>query len=132
MKIYCVIVSNDKKSYYGEYYDFPCFISGKNINELVEKAQKALYIYFNEMKLIGNKISEPTDLEIVKSKHLDDLIIPITIDDSINNNLHKKEKSIKKNVTIPNWLNELALKYEVPFSETLKTALIEEIKNKVV
>lgn len=131
MKIFSLMIREDMNFYYGEFYDIPCFVSGKSVNEIIEKAQKVLNIYYNEMKLTGQVISAPTDYEIVKSKKNNEMVIPITIDDTTNNSLYKKEKSIKKNVTIPDWLNQLAIKYKIPFSETLKLALIEAIKNKI-
>ncbi len=131
MKIYALIIRKEENTYYGEFKDIPCFISAKNMNELIEKAEKALKIYFSEMKITAQKIAEPTDYEIVTTENTNEMIIPITINVSNNNHIYRKEKLIKKNVTIPDWLNNLALKYKIPFSETLKTALIESIKNKI-
>ena len=38
------------------------------------------------------------------------------------------DKAIKKTLTIPAWLNELAVKENVNFSQTLQNALIEQLK----
>lgn len=131
MKIFSFVIQKEKNKYYGEFYDFPCFISAKNINELVEQAHIALKIYISEMRLLGEKIKEPENYEKIKKIKCDEQIIPIVIEETDSNASHRKEKLIKKNVTIPEWVNLLSIKYEIPFSETLKKALIEEIKCKI-
>lgn len=40
---------------------------------------------------------------------------------------HEKTKSVKKTLTIPKWLNELALQENINFSQTLQEALRREL-----
>lgn len=131
MKIFSFIITKKQETYYGEFYDFSCFISGTSVNDIVEKANRALKIYISESKFTGNKIIKPAEFEKVKNEHTDSLVVPIAVDETDNFNDYKKEKIIKKNVTIPDWINQLAIKYEIPFSETLKTALLEKLKEKI-
>jgi post-segregation antitoxin (ccd killing protein) len=40
---------------------------------------------------------------------------------------HKKVKAVKKTLTIPQWLNELAISKNINFSQTLAEALRKEL-----
>lgn len=39
-----------------------------------------------------------------------------------------EQKAVKKTLTIPAWLNELAEKADVPFSKLLQKALMDEVR----
>lgn len=39
----------------------------------------------------------------------------------------KREKSVKKTLTIPKWLNDLAIEKNINFSQTLAEALRKEL-----
>jgi post-segregation antitoxin (ccd killing protein) len=39
----------------------------------------------------------------------------------------KNEKSVKKTLTIPSWLNDLAIENNINFSQTLQEALRKEL-----
>jgi antitoxin HicB len=41
--------------------------------------------------------------------------------------MKKEERSVKKTVTMPKWLNDLALEHKINFSGTLQKALIIEL-----
>jgi antitoxin HicB len=43
----------------------------------------------------------------------------------------KREKSIKKTLTVPKWLNDLAIENNVNFSQTLREALRQELADKI-
>lgn len=42
-----------------------------------------------------------------------------------------KKKAVKKTLSIPEWLNDLAIKENVNFSQVLQEALIEKLVDKI-
>ncbi len=43
----------------------------------------------------------------------------------------KREKSVKKTLTIPKWLNDLGIENNINFSQTLQEALRQELADKI-
>ena len=96
-----------------------CFSQGDTLEEAICSAQGALAAYY-----FGNEgsLPEARKLESIKEENPDVFIqiVAVNTDDYIK----KSVKLVNKTVTIPEWLNDLAIKYHVNFSRTLKTALI--------
>jgi hypothetical protein len=71
----------------------------------------------------GDKIPKPTDIKEIKlAKNQVVILVEVwmaLVRDEIEN------KSINKNLTIPKWLNDLAEKNHVNFSQVLQVALKE-------
>lgn len=116
-------VENEK--YFVEFPDLTgCLTQGDTLEEALCHAQEALAIYYTEKK---GELPLASDLETIQTENPDSLVQIVAIDTS--NYIVKPLRTIKKTLTIPEWLNELAEKYQVNFSRILKTALISYLKN---
>ena len=74
----------------------------------------------------GEKLPEPSNIKKVKPEDSSGFASMVYIDlDSFKAN--HDESPVKKNLTIPSWLNKAAEKKNINFSSTLKDALIEKI-----
>lgn len=108
--------------YYVEFPDLPgCYSQGDSLEQAVYMAQNALTIYYQEKK--GN-LPSATDIQIVQQKNPNVIAQMIIIDHMV-----KPLRSVKKTLTIPEWLNNLAEKYNINFSKVLKNALISQLNN---
>lgn len=118
-----------KKVENGKYFiEFPdlvgCFTQGDTFEEALCRAQEALAIYYAEKK--GN-LPAASSLEIIRNTDPNTIVQMVAID--TDSYIVKPLRTIKKTLTIPEWLNELAEKYQVNFSKILKNALISYLKN---
>lgn len=94
---------------------------GENMSDALKQAKNALAGYLltaEDCHEEFNKPSEPQEIKYDKS----DLLIPIEIDTTIERQ-KEKSKSVKKTLTIPSYLNELAQTEHINFSALLTSAL---------
>ncbi|MFY9134709.1 MAG: type II toxin-antitoxin system HicB family antitoxin [Bacillota bacterium] len=106
--------------------DLPgCVTEGDTLDDAIRMASEALALHLYGMERDGDEISSPSK---PTSVHLpsDAFVTLVTartepIRDEIRN------KSIKKTLTIPQWLNEEAEKEGINFSQVLQYALKEKL-----
>lgn len=120
--IFPAILSYDDDGISVEFPDLPgCLTCGDTTEEVIERAKEALGLHIYGMEEDNELIPEPTN---IKDLNLETNQIPILID--IIMPIHRKSienYSVKKTLTIPQWLNKEALKHDVNFSQVLQDAL---------
>ena len=86
----------------------------KQDNDIIPKPSQMSEIHIND---IANELE-------IKTKEAFINLVSVDVD-----NYAKKhfEKSVRKTLTIPAWLNKLALEQEINFSQTLQEALIAKL-----
>lgn len=98
-----------------------CFTCGDDVNEAIRNAKEALGLHLYGIEKDNEDFPTPSKLkEIVVNENQSIVIVEIYLPiyrDSINN------KSVKKTLTIPKWLNELAEDNNINFSRVLQDAL---------
>ena len=110
---------------------------GKSLEEAMDHAIECLAGYVFVEKLSGHSLPEPSNpssIDPIKiAKELDpeddpkDCFINIVSVDVEKYAKQYFEKSVKKTLTIPLWLNQLAEENNINFSKVLKEALIREL-----
>lgn len=117
-----LFVKCDENNYYVEFPDLPgCYSQGSSLEQAVRMAQSALSIYYQEKR--GN-LPMATDIYTIQKKNPNAIAQMVIIDHIV-----KPLRSVKKTLTIPEWLNNLSEKYNVNFSKILKSALINYLSN---
>ncbi|WP_071026378.1 type II toxin-antitoxin system HicB family antitoxin [Peptoniphilus raoultii] len=127
--IYPCVVKKEDGVYYANFPDFSaCFTDADNMNELFFNVNEVLNgVLFS---MLSNEISIPKPYEkgdIVLNDGEFLLLVEASISvlrDKINN------KSIKKTVTIPKWLNDISENKNINFSRVLQEGLKKELKIK--
>ena len=104
--------------------DLPgCITEGDTIEEAIEMAKDALCLSLYDKEV--SKVSPPTASD-PSSIVLDDHgFISVVLVDTEEYRKYYSNKSVKKTLTIPEWLNELAEKENVPFSRILQDGIKE-------
>lgn len=92
------------------------------LEEILSDAAEALQLHLLSMMIDGEKLPEPS---YIKSVRVDDNSFVTLV--SANVNLKKKDRSVKKTLTLPQWLNERAERQGINFSQTLQEALLHKI-----
>ncbi|MBO6303662.1 MAG: type II toxin-antitoxin system HicB family antitoxin [Selenomonadaceae bacterium] len=113
---------------------------GDTIEEATEMAVDCLAGYLHSEKLDGNTIPSPTPIDKVDIHAEDDegddyeesdrFISMISVNVEEYARLHF-DKAVRKSLTIPKWLNDMAISRKINFSKLLQKALIKEMKIKV-
>ena len=120
--IYPSIFSFDDDGISVEFPDLEgCFTCGATTKEAMAMAKEAMGLHLFGMEEDNEAIPEPTDIKDIKLENnqtivLIEVYMPI-IREAINN------QSVKKTLTIPRWLNNLAEKNNINFSQLLQCAL---------
>ena len=89
-------------------------------------AEDALAFYLYDEESAGNKIPAASDSKKIKVEG-NGFVNYIACDTIEYAKMHNN-KAIKKTLTIPEWLNEAAIKAGINFSQVLQEALMEKVK----
>lgn len=111
---------------------------GETVEEAMEMAVDCLAGYLYTCNEDGDDIPAPSKISDVKTedviKHLeledythDSFVNMVSVDVALYAKEHF-EKSVKKTLTIPSWLNALALENNINFSKVLQDALKQQLK----
>ena len=101
--------------------DLPgCFTEGDTIEEAYKMAASAIGLYAQKEDGAFEfpKASEPKDIELDNDEFL--VLIKFDLVEYLKNT---SDKAVKKTLTIPSWLNNLAEQSNVNFSNVLQNAL---------
>ena len=104
---------------------------GNDLNEAMNMAIDCLAGYLYELKLGREPAPKPLTLESVNvddeyDEYESAFVNMVAVDVEEYAKKHF-EKSVKKTLTIPSWLNDLAIENGVNFSQVLQTALKEQL-----
>lgn len=94
---------------------------GENISDALHMASDALTGYLLTAEDTQEKLPQPSD-PITISHTAQQLIVPIEVDTRIARE-REENRSIKKTLTIPKYLNDLGVAAQINFSATLTDAL---------
>ena len=118
---YPAICHFEDNGYWCEFPDLDgCFSQGDTEREIVENAQEALEGYLVTLLADGKKLSKPSNITDFNVKEKDFLSY-------ISCNIEGIGKSVRKNVTLPFWLDKLAEKASINFSQTLQESLLQKL-----
>ena len=98
-----------------------CFTQGETINEAVEMAKDAIGLMLED-------VNEYPDASSPAAINLDqgDFVVMVEFDALAYRRKHDK-RAVKKTLSIPSWLNEIAIENNINFSGVLQDALKEKL-----
>lgn len=109
--------------------DIPsCYTQGDDMKDGMEMAEDVLALTLYRYEVENMAIPEPSNIKAIKigEREFASFVICDTIEyRKIHNN-----KAVKKTLTIPEWLNEEAVKANLNFSQVLQEALQQKL-NKI-
>ena len=121
---YPAIFTFESNQYWVEFIDLKgCFSTGTTLPEAIENSKEAMGLFLEDLTEF------PICTTDIKSIKLEDNQIISFV--SIDLEEHKRKynnKSVKKTLSIPAWLNTIAEKENVNFSQILQTALKDYLK----
>ena len=139
LSIYPAIFFHEKNGHYSVVFPDLNHLStcGDTMQEAMEMAVECLAGYLHSEKLDGNDIPAPTPMDKVDIHCEDDkdddygendrFISMVSVDVEEYARTHF-DKAVRKSLTIPKWLNDIAVSRKVNFSKVLQRALRQELK----
>jgi len=119
--LYPGIFHKENDVYWVEFPDLEgCQSFGDTLNEVFENAQEALAAYCVTLLEQGRKLNLPSDIDRIQVP--DDAFVSL-----VDADLIRKSQAVKKTLTIPSWLNEIAERNHINFSGTLQEALMQKL-----
>lgn len=125
---YPAVFHEQESGYWVEFPDLPgCLTEGRTDIEAVRMAQDALALYLDKTGEEQNRvISKPSEIRKIVKEYPNDLVMLVGCDPRQYYRANHS-KAVKKTLTIPEWLNDEAIKKNINFSQVLQEALMEKL-----
>ena len=95
------------------------------MEEAMEMADDVLCLTLYDMEETGQQIPTPSSIKDIQTDG--DAFVSLVHCDTVEYRKYFDNKSVKKTLTIPNWLNTIAERQGVNFSLILQNALKKEL-----
>ena len=102
-----------------------CYTCGDDLQDALFMANDVLAFVLYDYETEGKEIPSPSKAEDVK-KEDNDFVNYVACDTVEYARMHNN-KAVKKTLTIPQWLNDAALRKDINFSQVLQEALIQKV-----
>lgn len=102
-----------------------CIAQGEKINDTFDAAQDALCLMLYDMEEREETVPSPSDIKTISTDN--DSFVTLVSCDTLEYRRFFDNKAVKKTLTIPSWLNDLAVHKNINFSQVLQNALIKEL-----
>ena len=99
-----------------------CITQGENLEDASEMAKEAVGVYFDGIR--EKDFPAPVDVENLTMKK-NQVLMLVEFDKTAYDRKYNS-KAVKKTLTIPQWLNDLAVDSKINFSKVLQKALMKE------
>jgi len=121
---YPIVISKEKDGYYVSIPDFDIATQGTSIVNAIEMARDAIGLMGIDMEDDGKELPKPYSVKFQPRE--DDIVTLVDVDFT---EYRKKvdNRAVKKNCTIPYWLNAEAEKAGINFSKVLQEALMQKL-----
>lgn len=121
-EVYPIILTPEEQGYLVFIPDLKINTEGKDLADSIYMARDAIGIWGISEQDLGREIPPSSCLE--KIPHKENEIVTLVDIDFSEYRKSVDNKAVRKNLTIPNWLNSEAEKAGVNFSKILQEALI--------
>lgn len=127
MKQVYPIVLTQGKDYVVVYVpDFEINTQGTDIADAIEMARDAIGLMGIDREDDKKPLPQPTAASLVAKENDDDIVTLVDVDFTAYR-ASIETRAVKKNCTIPSWLNDRATRQNVNFSAALQRGLMQEL-----
>ncbi len=122
---YPIVLTPDKNGYTVYIPDFDTGTEGADLTEAIEMARDAVGLMGIDMEDDKRQLPVPSDISRVK-KSDNDIVTLVDVDFDEYRRFNDM-RTVRKNCTLPSWLNYKAESAGVNFSQILQNALMKEL-----
>ncbi len=124
--IYPAVIRFEDNSYIVNFPDIEnCFTFGVNYEDAIDSARDVLELCLYDMEKDGLFIPEASPLNSIKLGANESIVLievwMIPVRDKMEN------RSVKKTLTIPKWINDIGIENDLNFSQLLQAAIKERL-----
>lgn len=124
--VYPAIFEKENEGYSISFPDIVgCYTSADNLKEGLDMAKDALCLKLYDMEENNEIIPIPSNIQKYNNK--ENSFVTLISCDTFEYRKFYENKAIKKTLTIPMWLNNIAEANKINFSETLQNAVMREL-----
>ena len=124
--VYPALISHDSEGYYIRFPDIEnCFTDGDTLEEAIENANDVLPLMLCSMEDDKDVIPAPSPIADITPAEGE--AVSLVYADTSEYRKKYYSKSVKKTLSIPAWLNTMAERENINFSNTLQNALMEQL-----
>ena len=113
--------------------DFPdlesCYTCGEDLSDAIKMAEDVLALTLYDYEKNEKVIPDPSDGKAIPTA--DNEFVNYISADTLYYQKKFNKKSVKKTLSIPEWMNELATAANINFSKTLQEALASKLQIKL-
>lgn len=104
-----------------------CFTDADDLTTAMQNANDVMCLMLYEMEQAGNTIPAASTVPTVQEQTEDGEFVSLIACDTIEYRKFHDNRSVKKTLSIPSWLNDMAERAGINFSGTLQEALKKEL-----
>lgn len=104
-----------------------CFTEGDNLTEAMENANDVLCMMLYDLERYGKEIPVASSVASIQVNSSSGEFVSLISCDTIEYRKFHDSRAVKKTLSIPSWLNEMAEKAGINFSGTLQDALKKQL-----
>ena len=124
--VFPAVFRKEKKGYYIYFPDVDaCFTQGNDLQDGLDMANDVLCMTLYDMEENGKAIPVPSDPAAITTNAGE--FVTLVGCDTLEYRKFHNSKAVKKTLTVPQWLDEMAMKENVNFSQTLQQALMDRL-----
>lgn len=102
-----------------------CYTQGDDMADAIFMAEDALELMLYEYEEGNKEMPKASDLQKIKSNEGE--IVSYVSADTLKYRKRFNNKAVKKNLSIPEWMNEAAMRENINFSQVLQDALVQRL-----
>ena len=122
-----VFTEEDNGMYSVEFKDLEsCYTCGDDIDDAILNAQDVLSMVLYRYEKNGITIPKPSNIANIEINNKS--FVSYVVGDTDTYRRMHNNKAVKKTLTIPEWMNEVAIAQNINFSQVLQDALMEIIE----
>lgn len=102
-----------------------CYTQGDDMADAIFMAEDALELMLYEYEEGNKEMPKASDLQKIKSNEGE--IVSYVSADTLKYRKMFNNKAVKKTLSIPEWMNEAAMRENINFSQVLQDALVQRL-----
>ena len=105
-----------------------CFTEGSNLADALDMAADALCMMLYDLEERQLEIPVPSSIEAIQGQLNPGEFVSLVGCDTIEYRRFHDNRAVKKTLSIPSWLNDMAERAGINFSRTLQEALKQQLR----
>lgn len=104
-----------------------CFTDADDLASAMEMAKDVLCLMLYNLEQSNSEIPNASSVRDIQNNATDDEFVTLIACDTLEYRRYFDNKAVKKTLSIPSWLNDMAERAEINFSATLQAALKQQL-----